>query len=288
MKYLLFAYRDTPHCVTGFSPFTLLFGRDVKGPLDLLRNSCLEGGSEEAHVSELLLSMKARMAEMVVVVDREKKAKDEMKRFYDRSAKVKNFVAGEMVLVRKPGLHCKMGDSWEGPYQIEHQASPVTYKIQVPGSSNRPKLLHCNMMRRWTTPAAKIHRVAAISEEESECESPPGLTLVRDGFVPTADEQAKLDRVLEEYVDVLRPEPGRTDALKLSINTGVHEPVRSHPYRIPPRWKEEVRVQIDQLLALDIIRPSDSPWSSSIVTVGKKDGGVRILCIDFRAVNNVT
>ena len=28
LKFLLFAYRDTPHCVTGFSPFTLLFGRE--------------------------------------------------------------------------------------------------------------------------------------------------------------------------------------------------------------------------------------------------------------------
>ena len=39
LKYLLFAYRDTPHCMTGFAPFTLLFGRDVKGPLELLRSS---------------------------------------------------------------------------------------------------------------------------------------------------------------------------------------------------------------------------------------------------------
>ena len=43
-------------------------------------------------------------------------------------------------------------------------------------------------------------------------------------------------------------------------------------------------LQIDKLLELGIIRPSDSPWSSSIVTVGKKDGGVHI-CIDFRAIN---
>ena len=222
-----------------------------------------------------------------VVSDREKKAKAEMKRFYDRSAKVKKFAVGEMVLVRKPGLQCKMGDSWEGLYQIEQQISPVTYKIQVPGSPQKSKLLHCNMLRRWTTPTAKIHRVVAISEEESECEAPPGLKLVREGFVPTVAEQAKLDKVLKDYEEVLSPEPGRTDSLKLSINTGVHEPVRNHPYRIPPRWKDEVRTELDKLLQLGIIRPSDSPWSSSIVTVGKKDGGVRI-CIDFRAINNVT
>ena len=288
LKFLLFAYRDTPHCVTGFSPFTLLFGRDVRGPLELLRNAWVEGESEEADVCEWLLSVKARMVEMAVVVsDREKKAKETMKRFYDRSAKVKTFEAGDMVLVRKPGIQCKMGDSWEGPYQIEKQVSPVTYKIQLPGRPQKSKVLHCNMLRKWSTPAEKIHRVAIISEEESGSEPSPGLTLVRDGFVPSVAEQEQLDDVLRDYEDVLRPEPGRTEAMRLSIITGEHEPVRSHPYRIPPRWKEEVKGQIDQLLKLGIIRPSVSPWSSSVVTVGKKDGGVRI-CIDFRAVNSIT
>ena len=112
LKFLLFAYRDTPHCVTGFSPFTLLFGRNVKGSLDLLRHSWLEGESAEANVSESLLDVKARMAEMALIVsDREKKAKSDMKRFYDRSAKAKSFSVGDMVLVRKPGLHAKMNDS---------------------------------------------------------------------------------------------------------------------------------------------------------------------------------
>ena len=119
LKYLLFAYRDTPHCVTGFSPFSLLFGRDVNGPLDFLNHNWIEGVADEANVSEWLVNVKARMAEMAVIVsDRELKAKADMKRYYDRSAKVKTFGVGEMVLVRKPGLHSKMGASWEGPYLI--------------------------------------------------------------------------------------------------------------------------------------------------------------------------
>ena len=56
---------------------------------------------------------------------------------------------------------------------------------------------------------------------------------------------------------------------------------------IPPKWKEEVKDQVDKLLELGIIRPSASPWSSSVVTVKKKEGGVRI-CIDYRAVNQLT
>ena len=33
LPYLLFAYREAPHTATGFSPFELLFGREVRGPL---------------------------------------------------------------------------------------------------------------------------------------------------------------------------------------------------------------------------------------------------------------
>ncbi|KAL5505725.1 hypothetical protein EMCRGX_G007206 [Ephydatia muelleri] len=37
IPYILFAYREVPQATTGFSPFELLFGRDVRGPLDVLR-----------------------------------------------------------------------------------------------------------------------------------------------------------------------------------------------------------------------------------------------------------
>ena len=127
------------------------------------------------------------------------------------------------------------------------------------------------MLRRWQIPAAKIHGIVAITEEEDECTGTSGLLLVRDGFVPSAAQQSKLDDVLASFEDVLSPNPGLTDMALLSITTGDNAPVRSHPYRIPPKWKEEVRQQIEHLLALAILRPSDSPWYSSIVTVGKKD-----------------
>ena len=39
ISYLLFAYREVPQASTGFSPFELLYGRDVRGPLDILRET---------------------------------------------------------------------------------------------------------------------------------------------------------------------------------------------------------------------------------------------------------
>ena len=288
LKYLLFAYRDTPHCVTGYSPFSLMFGRDVKGPLDFLRMSWLDGEEDDGTVEEWLVNVKAKMCAMAEVVsDREAKAKAKMKYFHDRSATIKSFAEGEMVLVRKPVLHGKMGSTWQGPYEVEKKVSPVTYSLKLPGRSNKARILHCNLLKRWHTPANTLHRVVTIDEDESDCESSPGLKLLRDGFVPSEAEQAMLDEVLGRYGDVLCDKPGRTEAAQLCIRTGEHEPVRSHPYRIPPRWKEEVRHQIDQLLELGIIKPSTSPWSSSVVLASKKDEGVWT-CIDYRAVNAVT
>ena len=288
LKYVLFAYRDTPHCVTGFSPFSLMFGRDVKGPLEFLKLSWVEGQEDESSVGEWLVNVKAKMCAMAEVVsDREAKAKAKMKLYYDKSARVKSFVEGEMVLRRKPVLTGKMGSFWEGPYEVEKKVSPVTYLVRLPGRSNKARVLHSNLLKKWHTPVVKVHNVVVISEDESECESSPGLKLQRDGFVPSVGEQRLLDEVLDRYRDVLSDKPGRTEAAELCIRTGESGPVRSHPYRIPPRWSNEVRRQMDQLLELGIIRPSTSPWSSSVVLASKKDGGVRP-CIDFRAVNAVT
>ena len=39
IPYLLFAYREVPQASTGFSPFELLYDRDIRGPLDILKGN---------------------------------------------------------------------------------------------------------------------------------------------------------------------------------------------------------------------------------------------------------
>ena len=39
IPYLLFAYKEVPQSSTGFSPLELLYGRQVLGPLDILRET---------------------------------------------------------------------------------------------------------------------------------------------------------------------------------------------------------------------------------------------------------
>ena len=288
LKYMLYAYREAPHCVTGFAPFTLMYGRDVRGPLEFLKTSWLEGISDSADVGEWFINVQAKMCEMAELVsDREKKAKGKMKQMYDKKATVKSFEEGDMVLVRIPIRRGKLLKAWEGPFHVDKKVSPVTYLVQMPGKVKKSKVLHCNLLRKWCTPVEGIHRVVICEEDEIEGEIKQGLKLVREDFVPSEMQQKQLDQVLERFSEVFSDKPGRTDVTSLCINTGDHKPSRSPPYRIPPRWMDDIRKQIDQLVDLGIVRPSTSPWSSSVVPVKKKDGGVRI-CVDFRAVNSVT
>ena len=78
-----------------------------------------------------------------------------------------------------------------------------------------------------------------------------------------------------------------TPLLTHAIETGEAKPVFHHPRRIPLAWRDKVKEEVDTMLKSGVIEPSHSPWTSPIVPVKKKEGGLR-LCIDYRNLNRVT
>jgi hypothetical protein len=72
-----------------------------------------------------------------------------------------------------------------------------------------------------------------------------------------------------------------------AIETGRHPPVRSLPRRLAPAERDIVRREVEEMMQAGVIEHSHSPWSSPVVLVRKKDGGVRF-CVDYRKVNDVT
>jgi len=87
LPYLLFAYREVPQASTGFSPFELLYGRCVRGPLDVLKESWEASTKSSESVVSYVLTIQQRLAKLRDIVrDNLKDAQDVQKRWYDRHA----------------------------------------------------------------------------------------------------------------------------------------------------------------------------------------------------------
>ena len=80
---------------------------------------------------------------------------------------------------------------------------------------------------------------------------------------------------------------GRTNLVKHHIELTDPIPFKESYRKNPPQMYDEVKTHIQEMLDLGAIRHSNSPWSSAIVLVRKKDGRLRF-CIDLRKLNNRT
>ena len=77
---------------------------------------------------------------------------------------------------------------------------------------------------------------------------------------------------------------GHTDKVKHRIKLSDETPFKQRARPIHPQDLEAVRKHLQELLESGVIRESESPFSSPIVVVRKKNGDVR-LCIDYRKLN---
>jgi len=77
---------------------------------------------------------------------------------------------------------------------------------------------------------------------------------------------------------------GRTDKMRHCIKLSDETPFKHRARPIHPQDIEAVRNHLQQLLDAEVIRESESPFSSPIVVVRKKNGDIR-LCIDYRKLN---
>ncbi|GKE77122.1 putative mitochondrial protein [Tanacetum coccineum] len=65
------------------------------------------------------------------------------------------------------------------------------------------------------------------------------------------------------------------------------QPVNIRPCRHPPTQKDVIEAMVKELLEAGVIKPSYSPFVSTIVMVKKKDNTWR-MCIDYRKLNKCT
>ena len=131
--------------------------------------------------------------------------------------------------------------------------------------------------------------VAAVEKNE---EFPEHLEVLLENPMETLTpaELATLKNLLKEFADIFM-EPGgklgRTNIVQHTIDTGDSKPIKQPLRRAPFKQQEIIEQEVEKMLEAGVVQPSDSPWSSPVVLVRKKDGSHRF-CVDFRRLNRET
>ncbi|XP_033733588.1 uncharacterized protein LOC117322759 [Pecten maximus] len=307
---VLFAYREAPQDYMGFSPFELLYGRTVRGPMSILR----ELWTKEVEPPEVqttyqyVLNLRNILEETCDIAQKElRKSQVRHKHHFDRKARDRGFKERDQVLILLPTDNNKLLMQWKGPFEVKEAIGQNNYRIQIKG---KVKVYHANMLKKYLTDVREVRKpvgcmeivgAAVISEDEdedvaltNESEIPlPGLQAKESiSDVKVAQDlddkqQSEVRYILQEHSKVLTDLPGNCKIGEHVIKLTTDEPIRSKPYPVPHAMRETVSKEVKTMLEMGVIEPSTSPYASSVVLVKKPDNTNRF-CIDYRRLNTVT
>ena len=146
---LMMAYRSAVHKTTGCSPRELMFGREVRLPVDLLFSPPdIDKGSEEVSDYAQILQEKIkrvhRYAREHLNIESERQRQK-----YDQRLNQHTYDWGNAVWFYNPKKKNKISPClqrpWEGPYVVLKRISDVVYRIQKTPQS-KPRVIHHNRL----------------------------------------------------------------------------------------------------------------------------------------------
>jgi hypothetical protein len=110
---------------------------------------------------------------------------------------------------------------------------------------------------------------------------------------PTVDIHPEVRPIIEDEFPDVFPSTlpaglplDRGDAMRIDTDPNADPPVRP-VIRLSIAELDELRKQLDELLAKGFIKPSTSPYGAPVLFVKKKDGTLR-MCVDYRGLNRIT
>lgn len=306
---VLFGAREVVQESLGFSPFELVFGHSVRGPLKLCKEQMLSDESEGHNLLKYVSTFKERLHKACETARVNlKESQNNMKTWYDRKSRSRSFHSGDQVLVLWPTSGSSLQARYEGPYTVKKRISDVDYIIHTPDRKKKQQLCHINMIKSYVTRGAEQVKAlnmpvqtanpSSSAEEMTMNDDNVGINIKMQNsdVLRNLDEklghlkpnqQKDISDALEEYIVLFPDIPGRTTAAQHDVDVGDSKPVKQHPYRANPIKVEKLDDEVKFMLKNEMIEPSQSQWSSPCLLVPKAGNCYRF-CTDFRKVNDLT
>ena len=304
VPFVMFAAREAMQESLGFSPFELVFGHSVRGPLKLIKEKWVDDAPIKHNLTEYVTSIRKKLTEAHEFAKTHlRESQRRMKEIYDRKAIVREFAEGEEVLVLLPLGRQPFTARYQGPYKVVRRIGNLNYVIRTPERRRKTQLCHINMMKKYRRREESEPVMTVQCENDKKAlgerlykERDPPLRLRNSEILENldeklthlpSDEQRSLKALVNEYKDLFEDVPKCTNIVKHDVELTENKPIRQHPYRVSPQKLELIRSEINYMMKHGIIEASQSEWAAPCVLVNKSDGTPRF-CTDYRKVNAIT
>ncbi|PIK47381.1 hypothetical protein BSL78_15768 [Apostichopus japonicus] len=248
IDFVVFATRETPNESTGFSPFELIYGHEVRGPLKLMKEKWLTDSPAEVNVLDYVSDLNERLHKASKLAkDNLLKSQDRMKKRFDQKSKERSFQTGEKVLVLLPVHGEPLRARFSGPYRVAKKISDVNYIIDTPGRRKSNRLCHINMLKSYHERGEDNFCVMSVVEDNGDETELLGkylkVTKTNSEVLCNLDsklghlqrnEREDLKRLISSFPSILNDIPGKTSVLFHDVDVGDAKPIKQHPYRLNP------------------------------------------------------
>ena len=167
----LIAYRSAVQSSTGYTPFFLLYGREMRLPLDIIYRP---PNQDKCH-SEYVQSVRSTLETSYETArERLNLAHNRQKDYYDRKTHGLRFKPGDSVWLWSPvvekGVAPKFHVPWTGPYKVTKRLSDVTYEI-LDVARKTKKVVHFDRLKKATVkPRAHILSESELEQNSTDSE----------------------------------------------------------------------------------------------------------------------
>ena len=149
LKKVCFAYNTSIQATTGFTPFSLVFGRQARIPIDVM----FPTNKPEATTHSEFATALRKTLESAYELVRKKTGMGHarQKEYYDQKIHGKPFQIGDQVWLHSPairrGQSKKLRHPWTGPWQVVKRLSDAVYRIRSLKDRRKRTVVHFDRLK---------------------------------------------------------------------------------------------------------------------------------------------
>ena len=237
---VMMAYRSSVHASTQYTPFYLLFGHEVRLPVDVMFG---RQPNHKPEVSDYVRNLRDTLEEVHEHArEHLRAAQKRQKDHYDQRIAGEQIEVGDRVFLhdpaRKKGQTKKLHSPWQGPYIVMTRIGDVNFRIRAVDNPRKRKVVHFNRLKPCGVP-----NLVDQQHGPNQTVSPATNTPVRRPHIPPPYVPDETDLMyMDEATDVEVAVPERPEQFQEPHAAVNDQPVHAdRPKRQvrPPAWMRD-------------------------------------------------